>query len=218
MKTVLVADNNGRPGRLRELGLDEELLLQAVQRGQSAWANCTLNHPPLYRGIAAWAETTCALREALIPLGWKRSDEGNLPITINGAGSLAITAATGDDYTGREDGSPCTRSSKGPRTAEAVTGNSLAQTLFGDIRLRPSDLQRINTRMTWMLLFARDIAREEVRSELSLPSKMNVEGVVDGWLERIILGTLPLGSDSVKAPAGALHTPVIEIEVKRRGA
>src|SRR5208283_776606 len=115
-----------RTNRLAHLGLTEEMLIKCVNRGVSAWAACTPNHPPLYPGIVAWAETVNALRESLIPLRWKRSDEGNLPFTVNGTSTVALTVATGDEATGRADGeAPCTKSSKGPRTADAVAINVL---------------------------------------------------------------------------------------------
>jgi hypothetical protein len=175
-------------------------------------------HPPLYRGIRAWAETTHAFREIVLPLGWQRSDEGNLPLTLNQARTLAITVATGDEDTGKRDGSPCTKSKKGPRTSVAVKQNELQGYLFGDIRLHPDDLKKIDGRMTWFLLFHHDVAASEVRAELSLPTKMNVEGHVDGWVERIILGSMPFGGASTKPQSDPQQTPDIEVDVKRRHA
>jgi hypothetical protein len=205
------------PSRLAAIGLKEEVLWSAVMRGRSAAANLTLNHPPLYRGVTPWGETTCALREALLLEGWKRSDDGNLPFTVNKSETLAITVATGDKDTGRPDACPCTRSTKGPRTAKAISRNSMASTLFGDIRLRPEDLKLLNrSRMTWILLFYHDGVTDELRCELSLPSKMNTEGYVDGWLERIILGSRPFDGGLAKRPSDAPQTPEIEVDVKRR--
>jgi hypothetical protein len=204
-------------GRLADLGLNEAILLQAVQQGQAAWAGCTSNHPPLYRGIAAWAETVSGLREQLLPMGWRRFEQGNLPLTVSEGGNIAITVSTGDEETGRRDGSPCTRSSKGPRTATAVTANALQLKLFGDIRLRPEDLERINGQMTWILLFHRDTRENEVRSELSRPIKMDIEGHVTGWAERILLGSMPFESGAI-SPSSIPQTPSLVVEVKRKRA
>jgi hypothetical protein len=207
-----------RPTRLTELGLNEIILLQSIQRGQAASASCTLNHPKFYPGLAAWAETVAALREQLIPLGWKRRDEGNLPLTINASENIAITVSTGDEATGQRDGSPCTKSGKGPRTADAVTANALQMKLFGEIRLQPEDLESVNGQMTWILLFHRDARAQEIRAELSRPVKMDVDGHVDGWIERIVLGSMPLGSNPVRLPGDVPQTPNIVIEVKRKRA
>jgi hypothetical protein len=208
-----------RPSRLAELGIEEAILSQAVQQGQSSWASCTANHPPLYRGIAAWAETVSALREQLLPKGWRRVEQGNLPLTVNECGNVAITVSTGDEQTGERDGSPCTKSSKGPRTATAVTANALQLKLFGDIRLQPEDLERINGQMTWILLFHRDLRGQEVRCELSRPIKMNIDGHVDGWAERIILGSMPFGTDLIDIiRSNVSQTPNIIVPVKRKRA
>ena len=207
-----------RPSRLAELGLQEEVLLEAVRRGQAAWASCTPNHPPSYRGISAWAETTSALRELLLPEGWTRSDNGNLPLTIDEAEHVSIAVSTGDEDTGRVDGSPCTRSSKGPRTATVVTINALQMKLFQEIRLCPDDLKEINGKMTWILLFHRDAKANEVRCELSRPVRMNVDGQVDGWAERIILGSTPFGGDKAQVPTDVPQSPNVVVDVKRRRA
>src|SRR5258706_7355983 len=135
---------NDVTSRLAELGLREQILREAVQRGHAAWASCTPNHPAPYAGISAWAETVNAFRELVIPEGWTRSDSGNLPLTVDKAGRVCIAVSTGDEDTGRCDGSPCTRSSKGPRTASAVIINALQMKLFEGMRLRPEELDEIN--------------------------------------------------------------------------
>jgi hypothetical protein len=218
MKSKLFSGPIECPNRLGDLGLNAEMLWNAVMRGQAASASCTVNHPPLYRGIRAWAETTSGFREVVLPLGWGRSDDGNLPLTINPTGTLAITVATGDEDTGKKDGNPCTKSKKGPRTSDAVKRNELQGQLFGDIRLRPDDLKKIDGRMTWILLFHCDTEAGEVRAELSLPTKMNVEDYVDGWVERIILGSMPFGSVTIADPSDLPQTPPLEVDVKRRHA
>jgi hypothetical protein len=216
MKTKLYMGPIQTPSRLTELGLEEESLLQAVQHGQSAWASCTPNHPPLYRGISAWAETIGALREVLMPRAWNRSDNGNLPLTVNELRTIAIIVSTGDEATGKRDGIPSTKSSKGPRTADAVTINAAQASLF-EIRLQPEDLEDNSGMMTWILLFHRDTEAQQIRSEFSRPIEMSSEGYVDRWAERIILSPMTIGGDSIKVPTrGAPQTPVIEVEVKKR--
>src|ERR1700726_874565 len=110
MRSKVYSNPIERPSRLAELGLKEETVIEAVRRGQAAWASCTPNHPRLYPGVSAWAETVRTLRELLWPNGWTRSDNQNLPMTIDKARKISITVSTGDEDTGREDGSPCTRS------------------------------------------------------------------------------------------------------------
>ena len=218
---ISYSDSNpvARAKRLADLSLTEELLLEVAQRAQLARASCTLNHPPLFPGISAWAEGVSALRERLLPQGWVRSDEGNLPFTVNRAGTVALTISTGDEATGRKEESPCTKSTKGPRTKKAVDVNVRQLTLFGDIRILPKDLAKVNGigRMTWILLMHWDRESREVRCELSRPVNVNEEGRVDLWAERIILSATPFDNDSVEVPSSdAPQTPNFVVDVKRR--
>src|ERR1700722_1230643 len=198
------------PSRLSELGLRQEILIEAVQRGQAARASCTPNHPAPFPGIAAWAETVAGLRELLRPDGWVRLDSGNLPLTVDAAGRVSVVVSTGDENTGNPKVSPCTRSSKGPRTANAVTVNALQMELF-DLRLRPEDLDDSNGKMTFVLLFSRDSKTDEVRSELSRPIAMNEEGHVSEWAERIILPTIRLGGQTTEISSDVPQTPKVVV-------
>jgi hypothetical protein len=219
--TVKVYSNEiERSNKLNELCITEAILREAIQRGLAEQAERTLNHPPLYRGLTPWGEITCALREQVIPLGWKRDDDGNLAITINKEGTAGIVVATGDEFTGNKEQSPCTKSPRGPRTERVIKNNkSLANTLFGDIR-KPTfaEIEKINERMTWFLLFARDEKRQIVHCELSLPSKINRKGRVEDWLERIVLEAMPVGNDPISKAPDVPRTPEINITVKRRSA
>ncbi len=202
--------------RLAELGVRAEVLIEAVQRGQAARASCTPNHPAPFAGIYAWAETVASLRELLRTEGWTREDSGNLPLTVNRAKRVSLIVSTGDENTGTSV-SPCTRSSKGPRTESAVTINALQMTLF-DVRLRPEDLDESNGKMTFLLLFHFDINASEVRCELSRPVEMNGEGQVSGWAERIILPTSPLGGNASRVPNDVPETPPVVVNIRRRSA
>jgi len=213
MRNVKVwSDPIGRPSRLAELGLTEEILLQAVGQGKAAWANCTENHPALYRGIVAWGEPIRSLRENLIPVGWKRYDEANLPFILNETENLAITVATGDENTGRKERNPSTRSSKGTHTKAAIKNNALAHTLFGDIRKVNARIARV----MWMLLFHIDEKSLEVRCELSHPLGVGTDGRVDEWIERVILSPIPFDGSPANISSNEPQTPNIDIDVKRR--
>jgi len=203
------------PRRLKELRLTEDILLLAVQQGQAASANCTTNHPALYRGIVPWGETMRSLRESLIPESWKCLDENNQPYVVNKVGTLAITVATGDEDVGCKGKNPSTKSSKGPQTEIAIANNSLANTLYGDIRT--PERKKVESRLTWVLLFYRDEEKSETRCELSLPSRMNSDKQIDEWTERIILRPIPFSGSSIKiSDEPAPQMPEIKIDIKRR--
>jgi hypothetical protein len=66
-------------------------------------------------------------------------------------------------------------------------------------------------------LFYRDTETSEIRCELSLPARMNNEGQVDEWKERIILTAIPFGDGGARIKIDS-PTPNIDIDVQRRRA
>jgi hypothetical protein len=206
--------------RLGQLGLQAEALVAAVQRGFGAWASCTAHHPPLLPGVLHWGETLGALREYLCGRGWTRSDQGNLSLAISRGGQLAIAVSTGDEGTGKAECTPCTRSSKGPRTAAAVDTNAQLAFWPESTMLSEEEADALNSRETWLLLFHRDMTAREVRSELSLPVALGTDGRVDGWRERILLtpfsfdgtaDTLPFDGADVGRDGGFGSEIVVEV-------
>jgi hypothetical protein len=202
---------------LDELGLSVEILQQVALRGTAAALSCTDNHPRQAPGFYAWSETVNALRELLIPRGWHREDDNNLPYVVNAGSTIGIIVATGDDATGRPEMEPCTNSNKGPRTADAIALNQLK--LFPDSSVRADDFKKANEkpgRMAWLLLIHRDPRAEEVRCELSLPSNITEDGRVGGWVRRIILPSMPFLGPTVKITPDVPQSPPIDVKVKRR--
>jgi hypothetical protein len=221
MKPTLYAQPFEVRNRLSELGLTEEILMQALERGFAEFAVCTGHHPPSFPGLMQWGETVKILRDLLVPLGWQCSNEGNLPFTVNKANTVAIAVATGDEATGKPDETPCTRSKKGPRTKLAVFANARQLVLF-PIDVRPEDLAKIKSeghRMTWLLLLHRDEKDRVVRAEFSRPTRMSDDQHVDGWIERIFLNPLPFDGDALQIPdSNAPEGPAVDaVEIKRRG-
>lgn len=215
MTAILRVEARDVHGRLSDLGVTEQGLSDAVRRGYLAYSNCTANHPPLIPGIWAWGETVRALREYLLPLGWTRSDEDNYSLVINPSGEIAIAVATGDEETGRAEASPSTKAPKGPNTIDAIAANQLQLNLFAESPPFPAPARSSDARdekVTWILLIYR--ATSEVRCELSLPSSIGTDGRIDGWRERILLGSIPLDSEFVEVARPAL--PDITVDVKRR--
>jgi hypothetical protein len=215
MKTNVFSKPTEVRDRLAELGLDALVFVQAIQRAQAIVAGFTPNHPPISRGITQWGETVAAVRDQLIPQEWTRDDSENLALTINSTKTIAISAATGDENTGNPDAVPTTRSSKGPKTQSAVIVNALQLDLFKNVKLTPEELKRTNGVMTFILLFHRDVIAQETRFELSRPVKMDSDGHVEVWAERILFPPLPFGLDGAKAPDLRLSPEIIP-EVKRK--
>jgi hypothetical protein len=201
--------------RLLNLGLESEPIRDVVRRSFHAFISCTLNHPPLVRGIWAWGEAVRALREYVLPGGWRRSDESNYSVVIDDVHRVAIAVATGDEATGVAELSPTTRAVKGISTLLRVVANQAQLSLFADADLPPSDAsdaEEYDDVVTWILLIHR--AKDEVRCELSLPWSMGSDGRINAWRERIILDAVPVdgGQMEIVVPEG----PDIDVDVQRR--
>ncbi len=218
-------------GRLRQLGLTEQLLLDAIKRGFFAWLNCTKNHPPAFPGVLAWGEANCGLREELLPLGWERHNDRNLPLTIHRETGIALTVSSGDECTGIEGMIPRTRNPKGVTIKDATSSNRAQLGLFEEMDAPPEqdELKALEEWATWLLLTYRDTSSRTVRCELSRPIAIGLDGRVEGWAERIILGSIPFDGDEVpltrdgdrggdgsgSAENGA-SVDTIQVEVRRR--
>lgn len=209
--------------RLAELGLEQSQLLRAARQGMAARFSCTGNHPPLAPGFYGWAETVRGLRDILMIHGWGRDDAGLLSLAVSPDGKMAIAVATGDEATGDPERTPCTKSSKGPRTKDAVEVNVLQLHLFDNEQAIKTDeqLKVVRSRLTYWLLIRIDEEAQALRCELSTPVYVGVDGKIAGWDERIILGTIPFGNESIvgldepgEGPqSGATD---VDVQVKRR--
>lgn len=217
MRKVVFEEQQDVQARLAELGLEGGPLMEVVQRGYIAFSMCTENDPPLFPGFSAWAQTVRALREYLVPRGWRRCDENNYSLVVSPDDAHAIAVATGDDGTGRSGFHPSTKSSKGPSTADAIITNQMQLSLPLDLDVPhpfAGDAESNAERLTWILLVYRGAG--EVRSELSLPSSMGTDGRIESWQERIILGAMPTDPIGIEITPPSPVLPDIEVSVKRR--
>ncbi|MDP9359467.1 MAG: hypothetical protein M3R02_30110 [Chloroflexota bacterium] len=217
MSAVIHPEPEDVESRLAALGLTERVLLEAVREGLLAWASCTPHHPLNFPGLAAWGETVRALRDGLVPLGWTSNEDGGLPRVVNAAGRIALTAATGNEGTGRLELPLSTNNNKGARTAKLAAVNHEQAELFARneyvIKASHGPIQLT----TWMLLFHRDEVNRELRCELACPLSISQEGFIDAWSERIILSPTPFDDDTITRlgeddPQG----PSINVKIKRR--
>lgn len=201
--------------RLASLGLTREICLEAVRRGVIGFASCTPNHPVSYPGTNCWAEAFCGLADQLTVSLWRVRSEINQPLLLNPSETIALTVATGDEKTGKVGVDPKTRASKGPRTIEAVSMNGW---LFPEMETDVMNRVQRRTRNTWFLLIYRDMIGEQVFSELSLPISLDSKSRIDGWSERIILGSMPLLGDNLSRHKDddPQMSPEIKVEIKRR--
>lgn len=207
--------------RLSELGLTHEILWEAVAVGTAAYDSCTANHPVTAPGFYAWSETCRSLNEQLVTKGWQRRHERGLSLIVHPSMQHAITVTTGNEMTGSAEDNPRTKNCKGPVLMAAIYQNS--QMDFGEIITRQAPIaaptltasENPSQWITFLLLVAR--FEEEVRCELSLPESLGDDLRIEGWAERIILGSQPRNLDPLTRKQPEINTqPDIIVPITRR--
>ena len=195
--------------RLAELGLDQEIIAEALRQANLHWARKTDHHPRLYRYQIMWGETIAALRDLLAPRGWRKCDEGNYELTVNAARDLAIVVASGDEGTANPHRTPSNRSPKGRHTIDAVAANRQAD-MFAE--LLPASPATEKTLATWVLLHHR--SDRNIQAELSKPNQMDDDGMIISWSERLLLRNIPLDGERISIFPPPL--PDIDFEISRK--
>ena len=203
--------------RLEGMGLNRYSFITSAESSYAAFAACTDNDPPTFPGTAAWAAANRSLRELLFSSGWTRKNETNQPLVLNQAKTVAITASSGDESTGRENEYPSTRSSKGTRTKDYIRLNQRTFEFMDDPAIVVAS-SKLFGRATWIFLIYRDTKAQEMRYELSLPTSMDDDGHVNGWAERIIFPPTPIEIKDipVNEDEGG-QSPEITINIPRLG-
>jgi hypothetical protein len=204
-----------RRSRLFELGLTEELVGGIVERGLAARKTCTAFDTPSFPGYLQWAMMHRASRELLARHDWTPDDSRNFSRVVRSDGAVALTVATGDEYTGRKSElglpEPSTKYPKGSETDLAIVAN-VQLSLWEDPAAELAQVKRSQPgRQTWWLLSA--VVDGELRYELSCPNGQDDRGYVVSWSERIIFDPIPIdgGRDDDDDPG----TSQIDVPVER---
>jgi hypothetical protein len=214
--TVIYDAPSAAGRRLMELGVSLEAIQRSVAAGHVARITCTENDPPFIHGTEGWRLTVRTLRDELCPKGWRKADPSNFSLIINDARRFNIVVASGDRLTRNKYGSPRTKSLKGLYTEAATIRNRIETDLFPETI--SEDIRRVASILeypTWILLIY--ITDDEYRAELSLPTHMEDEQILD-WAERIFIpeSTDPFGGRS-EVPSPLDGEPEIDVPVRRKG-
>ncbi|WP_420600638.1 hypothetical protein [Neptuniibacter sp.] len=105
---------------LDKLGLSEEILQTAIDHGAREFKRSTKMHPITHAGVTTYGEIVRALREQLIPLGWKYKTDFGLALTYHPENEISVIVTSGDMHTGLKDGYPSTKNPKGGATTKVV--------------------------------------------------------------------------------------------------
>lgn len=206
---------------LKRLGLSREILNNVLMRALDAALSCNDNDPITMAGTMLWGKGVRFFAEETRSVGWARLNENNQALVLNTDRTIAITAASGDENTGRPGGSPCTNSQKGKTTVAACRDNR--QLAIGDW-LDPAPAvasTRVPGRATWFLLMHRNKKSNVLQAELSLPVQMDEDGRVSRWDKRIILGDIPFDSIPTNSKIGdggqGGQSPEVTVQITRLG-
>lgn len=215
MPAVLFDNSSIALSRLHELGVSMEALQRAVTAGHAGRISATPNDPPFIPGTMGWSHTVRALRDELVPHGWRKSDPGNYSLVINDSRKVNIVVASGDSSV-RTRATPRTKSIKGLFTEAATIRNRIESDLFPDTL--SDELRRATAILEYpTYVFLIHITDSEYRAELSLPEYME-DGHIVSWKERIFI---PDSDDDffgkVSEKLGPNASDEIDVPVRRKG-
>lgn len=188
--------------RLNALGVRLERLNAALDAGDVAARQADQFSPVNGAGVLRWVMTVTVLRQGLAADGWTATDPRNSPRITDPSGQTSIVPVSGNWRTGLpDDGDPSSARPRGAATSRSVQINGQLQF---DIEALLPDMaaERDASVRTWFLLYYRSAETGELRTELSLPTRIRDKGFVDGWSERIILPPRTFGPD-IETPLDA---------------
>jgi len=205
---------------LHGLGLDIPLLTEAILKGQAKRNEATPNHPANTGGTYFYHETVRAVRDRLVPMGWKRERVGNLELTLSPCRKIALAVSGGDHNTGMPDKDPCTRNPKGSQTRRVVSHNEHQYTFDFEPDFAVPDEVKSGTHYdyeVWWLLSFLDKALKQIRSELSLPIGMNEMNRISKWRHRVLLPSVSLSdTDHIGTGSEESYSEEVDFEVQPR--
>ncbi len=198
---------------INHLGLEQEWLQEVGMKAIAAYNQTTSHDAMSAPGTYAYFAAIRAIRDILCQKGWEPHVKNNLEMTVNPKTKTSIIVSSGNKDTGRKDHSPKTKNPKGNQTKRAVAFNER------QFRLPTMEykVKNIQLNKIWIFLFHVDTKKSQLRAELSLPVKMDIEELhVSGWHKRIILPSI----DVDHFPAAPKHSndllPEFNVELKRK--
>jgi hypothetical protein len=181
---------------LNALGLTQALLHDTLRFAYAESERCSANDVKAASGYAIWGKPLRYLGDKLAPEGWRRDGAPRLESIVSPDGTIRITSAAGNFATGILGAMPATAGPKGRLTLEAIADNGqMAMDIPGEpVKLRPSAI-------TYYFLHHLDAAKEQIRSELSVPTHLKItpkgkRGLIDGFKDRLILEPVEFSADT----------------------
>lgn len=175
-----------RRKRLEALGIDEQTLVVALQRGVAEKMTALFYDPRTAGGYDLYRYATRHVREQQHQRGWETKDSNNIALVRDPVNETVLIVCSGDAQTGMLIGDqPRTKRSKGDLFLEI--SQVLQTDLFGQEVIQKRRIAAPESKV-WLLLHYHDGegANQVLRAELSRPFEAE-GGMITKWAERIIL-------------------------------
>ncbi|MEW6161370.1 MAG: hypothetical protein AB1813_28410 [Verrucomicrobiota bacterium] len=204
------------------LGVTKEQIIEVVYAGAAGRAECTSHHPSSMAGMRCWGDATRALRDLLVPLGWRIDNTDNIPSVVHPGTNIKVAVCNSDSDTGYQYGHPQPIREKGDGTKRAVFPNQdvMVQILAEGLNQN----QPITKSSFWYLCIhcGKDVdGNDTVRAELLCPV-LDEEGLFKDFQERIAIIGPNDNSSAVpveqQSPEGPDSDSGFEINVTRKQA
>jgi hypothetical protein len=214
MNAKLLVDNIEVTNRLSDkFGVKKEQLIQVVYEGVAGRNECTAHHPSSMAGVRCWGDATRALRDLLVPLGWRVDNTDNIASVIHPSGNLKIAVTNSSNGTGIEWGHPQPIREKGDGAQRAFYANQ--RVLTSILEQGANESQPIGSTFWYLCIYC---GTEMVRAELLCPI-LDEQGAFKDFYERIAL----IGhDDEFRVPKSEPDSPQgdsgFEINVTRKQA
>ena len=204
-----------RREKLRELGVSEEVMIDALQRGLAEKLTAQNDDPKTAGGYDMYRYTTRSVRSGQRALGWELVDSSNIAMVRDPQTGVTVVVCAGDSQTGQPYGdAPKTKRSKGDVFLDV--SEVIAVDLFGHDVIEKRRIASPESK-TWLLLHFHSVVGTQnvFRAELSLPLEAN-GGIITKWSERIILYVpLPgtIADDETANDTGPVILPSITVRL-----
>lgn len=224
---ITSSPSKGETKALADLGLNENVFIQALLSGRAAYLDHTSDDCPSAKGFETLSRIIRSISEAIQSnelTGFVRTGSNQVVfVSDNTVEPFQFIVSSGNNMTGTKSGFPDVLNPRGSQTSEKIRAN---QVILGisDSALFPLTLDNLilpaSTRcLTWILLY-HICADGTIKSEFSLPSDFIEEGAdhkirIRAWERRIILDEIHPAGDIesvIKPPDSRMY----DFEVRRK--
>lgn len=181
---------------LARLSIEVELVFEALKEGYLEAQQVDSYYPSTAKGFYRWAGTNASLRRKHVRSSkeWQSVDVMNRPLLKNAADGYSITAIGGNEGTGDVNAFPNVRRKRGPATRAAVAQGQIRIQIPG-LNIGVASPARDDTPPVgeWFLLYR--VVDGTIMAELSYPTDIDKEGLVEDWAVRVLLKNVELEGD-----------------------